>query len=161
MAIQPVGFEGELRKIARVRGVTAASRRSRSSTQPSIVKVFGTITGVAPDTPMAATKFGHAGVGTMTSSPFPGHHAHADLHRMHAGLGDEEALGRDLVPEQGRMIARKCFSQLREFRAARCRTSRRPRSERGGRLGDEGRRREVALPGPERDHALPGHGRSS
>jgi hypothetical protein len=35
------------------------------------VKVFGTIAGAAPDTPIAATKFGQAGVGTITSSPVP------------------------------------------------------------------------------------------
>ena len=71
VAVQPVGFAGELMTIALLRGVTAAAIISMSSVQPALPKRIGTSTLLAPLTPSAAAKFGQAGVGMMTSSPSP------------------------------------------------------------------------------------------
>lgn len=71
VAVQPVGLDGELMKIARVAGPAADFSLSRSSCQLAPSKPSSTNTGRAPAIPAAAAKFGHAGVGTITSSSLP------------------------------------------------------------------------------------------
>ncbi len=70
-AVHPVGFAGELTKIERVAGVIAASTAATSSTQRPLSSPIGTGTARAPRTFAAPEMFGHAGVGTRTSSPAP------------------------------------------------------------------------------------------
>ena len=153
VAVQPVGLVGELRTIAVVRGVTLAKSRSRSSVQPSLPSVIGTGTGVAPEMPMAAVRFGQAGCGISTSSPVPDDHAAGDLDGLHAAAGDEEALGRERLAVGALVIAGERGAQLRdaalmgiEGLAGGQRLRRR--------IGDEVRRRQVAFADPERDQPL-------
>ncbi len=68
--IQPVGFDGELTKIARVRASHARVTRSTSSRQPpSGVGVSGTARASPPSASTEALMFGHTGLTMTTLSP--------------------------------------------------------------------------------------------
>ena len=64
----PVGFDGELSMMPRVRGVIARRNASGSSMKPDSSE-HGTNFGSAPDSETIAAKLTHAGVGMITSSP--------------------------------------------------------------------------------------------
>ncbi len=70
VATKPVGLAGELKKMARVEGVTAAASLSGSRLQRP-VRSSGTATGRAPQVSTAPTKLGQAGEGISASSPGP------------------------------------------------------------------------------------------
>ena len=115
VAVQPVGLDGELMTMARVRGVIAASSRSRSSVQPRRRRIHAAPRRAgAARTPIAATKFGQAGVGTMTSSPAPATMRMPIWTRLHAATGRRRSARASKGGRRARVIARERLAQLRD-----------------------------------------------
>ena len=138
---------------ARVRGVTAAASRSRSSVQPSLPNDIGTSTGARAD---------DAGRGRGIR---PGRrrdhdlvaracdHREHDLDRLHAGAGDVELLRRERPAVERRVIARERLAQFRNAALPGVEgLAGRKRARRG--LADEGGRRQIALADPQRDQPV-------
>ena len=113
VAVQPVGLDGELMKMPRVRGVMA----SVEALEIELPALLGEdLSAPSPAwrrrRPMAAAKFGQAGVGTITSSPAPAIMRTAIWIGVHAAMGDEEALGRERLAEEAGVIARERLAQI-------------------------------------------------
>ena len=106
----------------------------------------------APAMPVAAAAFGQAGVGISTSSPAPATIASAIWIACMPEPVTKNSSGANGAAVERRVIARERLAQFGnaalpgvEGLAGRERARRR--------LADEGRRRQIALAGPQRDHA--------